>query len=89
MRSHRKVLQETVAARMDHLYRWKVQPDAVVAVTGIVSGFSVAARVFCSPKKGVAVQTPVYNEFHEVKNNIGIPQVDVPLVKNVNGNIFI
>lgn len=83
-----RVLQETVAARMDKLYKWKVQPEAVLTVTGIVSGFSVAARVFCSPKKGVAIQTPVYNEFHEVKNNVGIPQIDIPLVKHVKGNIM-
>jgi cystathionine beta-lyase len=73
---------------MDRLYKWKVQPEAVLTVTGIVSGFSVAARAFCSPKKGVAIQTPVYNEFHEVKNNVGIPQVDIPLVKSVKGNII-
>lgn len=83
-----KVLQETVASRMDNLYKWKVQPEAVLTVTGIVSGFSVAARVFCSPKKGVAIQTPVYNEFHEVKNNVGIPQIDIPFVKHVKGNIL-
>jgi cysteine-S-conjugate beta-lyase len=81
-------LKETVAARMDKLYKWKVKPEAVVAVTGIVSGFSVAARVACTPKKGMLVQTPVYNEFHEVKNNIGIPQLDAPLIEHVNGNIL-
>lgn len=81
-------LQETVATRMDRLYRWKVKPASVVAVTGIVSGFTVAARAFGSKKKGVLVQTPVYNEFHEVKNNVGIPQVNAPLVERVNGNIL-
>lgn len=81
-------LKETVAARMDKLYRWKVKPEAVVAVTGIVSGFSVAAREFCTPKKGVLVQTPVYNEFHEVKNNVGIPQIDVPFIKHIEDNIL-
>ena len=83
-----KELPAIVAKRMDDLYKWKVQPEAVLAVTGIVGGFSVAARAFCSPKKGVAIQTPVYNEFHEVKNNIGIPQIDIPLIKNVKGNIL-
>ncbi len=82
------VLKETVAARMDKLYKWKVKPEAVVAVTGIVSGFSVAARIACTPKKGILVQTPVYNEFHEVKNNIGVPQLDAPFVKRVDGNII-
>ena len=81
-------LLETVAARMDRLYSWKVKPDAVVPVTGIVSGFNVAARAFGSPKKGYLVQPPVYNEFHELKNNIGIPQIDAPFVKHVRGNIL-
>jgi len=81
-------LQETVAARMDLLYGWKIKPESVVTVTGIVSGFNVAARAFGSPKKGYLVQSPVYNEFHEVKNNVRIPQFDAPLVKSVQGNIL-
>jgi cysteine-S-conjugate beta-lyase len=81
-------LLETVAERMDRLYGWKVKPEWVVPVTGIVSGFNVAARAFGSPKKGYLVQPPVYNEFHEVKNNLGIPQFNVPLVKRVRGNIL-
>lgn len=81
-------LKETVATRMDHLYAWKVKPESIVTVTGIVSGFNVAARAFGSPKKGYLVQSPVYNEFHEVKNNVRIPQFDAPLVKSVHGNIL-
>jgi cystathionine beta-lyase len=83
-----KPLKEVVAVRMDRLYGWKVKPEAIVTVTGIVSGFNVAARAFCSPKKGVLVQPPVYNEFHEVKNNVSVPQVDAPLVEHVNGNVL-
>lgn len=81
-------LPQVVAKRMERLYKWKVQPEAVLAVTGIVSGYSVAVRAFEASKKGVAIQTPVYNEFHEVKNNIGIPQIDIPFVKKVKGNIL-
>ena len=83
-----RALFETVAARMDHLYKWKVKPDAIVATPGIVSGFNAAARTFASPKKGVLVQTPVYNEFHELKNNLGIPQINASLVKIVKGNVL-
>jgi cystathionine beta-lyase len=86
--AHNTQLPEVVANRMERLYKWKVQPEAVLAVTGIVSGYSVAARAFPAAKKGMAIQTPVYNEFHEVKNNIGIPQIDIPFVKNVKGNIL-
>lgn len=81
-------LKGIVAARMDRLYGWKVEPDAVVDVTGIVSGFSVAARIACTPKRGVLLQTPVYNEFHEVKNNLGIPQLNAPFVRRVEENIL-
>ena len=83
-----KPLQETVAARMERLYGWKVKPEAVVGTTGIVSGFNVAARAFCSSKKGYLVQSPVYNEFHEIKNSIEVPQIDAPLVKSIDGNII-
>jgi len=82
------VLKKTVADRMDSLYGWKVKPEAVIETTGIVSGFSIAARIACTPKKGVLVQTPVYNEFHEVKTNLGIPQIDAPLIKRVDGRIL-
>jgi cystathionine beta-lyase len=81
-------LKETVAARMDKLYGWKVRPEAVVAVTGIVGGITVAARAFCTSKKGVAIQTPVYNEFFEIKDNVGIPQIDIPLAKRVFENFL-
>lgn len=81
-------LKETVAARMEKLYRWKVKPEAILATTGIVSGFTVAARIACSPQKGALLQTPVYNAFHEVKNNVGIPQIDAPLIKHADGNII-
>lgn len=81
-------LKETVSARMDYLYRWKVKAEAVVLTPGIVSAFNAAARAFCTSRKGIMVQTPVYNEFHEVKNNVGIPQYNVPLMQSVNGNIL-
>ncbi|MFZ5880951.1 MAG: MalY/PatB family protein [Chloroflexota bacterium] len=83
-----QALKDTVAARMDRLYRWKIKPEAVIAVTGIVSGLTVAARAFASSERGVLIQTPVYNEFHEVKNNVCIPQLDAPLIQKVTGNIL-
>jgi cystathionine beta-lyase len=81
-------LKETVAARMDSLYKWKVKPDAVVATTGIVSGFTAAANIACTPKKGALIQTPVYNMFYEIKNYARVPLLNAPLVKRVDGNIL-
>lgn len=83
-----QVLLETVAARMERLYSWKVKPEWVIPVTGIVNGFNIAARAFGASKKKYLIQPPVYNEFHELKNNVGLKQLDAPLVKRVRGNLL-
>ncbi len=83
-----RALLETVAARMDRLYGWKVDPDWVTAVTGIVSGFNIAARAFCTGRKGYLIQPPVYNEFFAVQSNIGLRQYEAPLIETRDGNIL-
>jgi cystathionine beta-lyase len=83
-----KPLQEVVAAHMKRRYNWTIKPESIINVTGIVGGYSVAVRAFATRKKGVAIQPPVYNEFHEIKNNIGVPQIDIPMIKRAHGNII-
>ena len=81
-------LLETVAARMERLHGWKVKPEWVITVTGIVNGFNIAARAFGSSQKGYLIQPPVYNEFHSLENNLGLIKLDAPLVKRVRGNLL-
>ncbi len=83
-----KSLYETVAKRMNDLYGWKVGAESVIAIPGVVKGLNVAASLFCTDKKGVAIQTPVYNEFHSIKDIHGVPQVDIPFRKKTKGNII-
>jgi cysteine-S-conjugate beta-lyase len=81
-----RVLYETIAARMKRLYRWNVSPDMIGAIPGVNSGYNVAARTFCTPRKGYLIQTPVYNEFQETQKKTGVPQIEAPLAKKVEGN---
>ncbi|HEX8990349.1 MAG TPA: PatB family C-S lyase [Anaerolineales bacterium] len=81
-------LCESVAGRMLALYGWKVDPGAVVALPGIVSGFNVAAEAFCSDEKGYLIQPPVYSEFHAVQPNLGIPKIESPLEQSWRRNIL-
>ena len=81
-------LLETVAGRMEWLYGWKVKPEWVITVTGIVNGFNIAARAFSSSKKRYLIQPPVYNEFHSLKKNLGLTQLDAPLIKRVRRNLL-
>ena len=83
-----RALLETVAGRMQRLYGWKVAPEMVLPVTGIVSGFNVAARTLCTPKKGYLIQPPVYNEFLALKANAAVPRYEAPLVQSAKGNIL-
>lgn len=83
-----RALLETVAGRMQRLYGWKVAPEMVVPVTGIVSGFSVAMRTLCTQKKGYLIQTPVYNEFHSLQANVDVPKYEAPLLGSARGNIL-
>ena len=65
-------LLATVATRMDRLYNWKVDPEMVVAIPGLVSGFNAAAWATCKPSDGVLMQTPVYFPFLKVHDNVGL-----------------
>lgn len=81
-----KKLLETVAERMYRLYKWKVSPEMIVALTGVNIGYNVATRTFCTPKKGYLIQTPVYNEFHETEKKTDMMEVESPLMKVIEGN---
>ncbi len=74
-------LMETVAARMDRLYGWKIEPEMVIATPGIVSGFNAAARTTCAPGEGILMQPPVYFPFLKVHENVGLARQYAPLVK--------
>jgi cystathionine beta-lyase len=81
-------LFETVAARMDRLYGWKIEPEMVVAVPGIVSGFNAAARAVCAPGEGVLMQPPVYFPFLRVHENLGLTRQFAQLGEVTDGNMI-
>lgn len=66
-----KKLSETVVSRLQRLYGWTVDPEAVVATPGIVAGFHLAARAVCKPGNGILVQPPVYNPFLKLGEHTG------------------
>ena len=81
-----KSLREIIAARMQKLYNWKVDPEHIVYTAGVNNGYNIAARVLCSAKKGYLIQTPVYNEFLDTEHKTGAKQSVARLAKKVDGN---
>jgi len=83
-----KRTQQVVADRMQRLYGWQVDPEWVVAVTGVVTGFSLAARALCAPGDGVLIHTPAYNMFYSIYERLGVVQQAMPLELTVAGNVL-
>ena len=80
--------QQVVAARMERLYGWKLDPDWVVATMGVVNGYTIAARTLCGPQDGVVIQTPVYHMFYTIYPGLGLAQQAVPFRFTSSGNVL-
>ena len=80
--------QQVVAARMERLYGWQVDPDWVVATTGVVTGFNIAARAICNPGDGVLIHTPVYNMFYPLYKHLKLTQQSVPITFATEGHVL-
>jgi len=81
-----KPMQETISARMEKLYGWKVNPESIVYTGGVNNGYNIAARMLCNSKRGYLIQPPVYNEFRDTEHKVGVPQLTAPLVRKAEGN---
>jgi cystathionine beta-lyase len=66
---------------LDHHYRWQVEPDWLVWIPGVVTGFNLAARAALDAesaradrkpvRKGFVIPRPVYYPFLDVAANAG------------------
>ena len=73
-------LRDAVIERMQRLYGWRIEPDWVAFVSGIVPGLHLAARHLTRADQHALVPTPVY---HHLKRSLVQAQrehTDVPLV---------
>ncbi|GAB4114153.1 MAG: PatB family C-S lyase [Roseiflexaceae bacterium] len=56
-------LLETICARLDRLYQWKVTAEQIVFIPSLVTGIHAACRTVGEAGDGVLMQTPVYPPF--------------------------
>lgn len=83
----RRTLQ-VVAARMERLHGWQVDPDWIIATPGVVSGFNIAARAICAEGDGVLIQPPVYHMFYSIYKNMSVTRQDAPFAMQAEGNVL-
>jgi cystathionine beta-lyase len=78
-------LSEVFADRLHKRYGWRVSPEALVLLPGVIPGFNVACRMLASAGEGIAMQTPLYPPLLRVPGNIGLRFDEVPLARDARG----
>lgn len=78
-------LHEVFADRLRTRYGWRVSPEAIVLVPGVIPGFNVACRALASPGDGVLLQTPVYPPILRVAGNARLRPDEMELSRGADG----
>jgi cystathionine beta-lyase len=78
-------LPEVVADRVAKRYGWRVSPEAVVALPGVIAGFNQALRGLTVPGEGLLVQTPVYPPILRAAGNHGLRRDEHALTRGADG----
>jgi len=77
--SQPRELHEEIVARMQRLYRWRIEPDWIVFLPGVVPGLHLAARHLVPADGHVLVPTPIYQHFKRAVELAPRAHDDVPL----------
>ena len=75
-----KALVEAIVARLERLYRWRVDPAWIVFVPGVVPGLHLAARRLVPADGHVLVPRPVYQHLKRAAEFAQRAFTEVPLV---------
>ena len=76
---------EVFTERVRQRYGWKVSPEAVVLIPGVIPGFNVACRALTSPGDGLLMQVPVYPPILRSPGNHDLTRDEAPLGRQRDG----
>jgi len=83
--THTPPLIETIVDRMQSLYRWRVTPEDVILLPGVIPGLHLACVALCQENQGVLVQTPVYTPILMAAKTTGRLPQESPLSADSDG----
>ena len=73
-------LREAIAARMQRLHNWRIDPAWIVFLPGVVPGIHLAARHLLAANEHALVPVPLYHHFSQAVRKARRAHTDVPLV---------
>ncbi len=65
-------------------HAWKITPEDILLMPGVVAGFNWTVRSFTESNNSIIFQTPVYFPFFKVSKNNTVQQITVPLKNTEN-----
>ena len=72
-------LRETIAARMLRLHGWRIEPDWIVFLPGVVPGLHLAARHLMASDEHALLPAPLYHHFKRALEIARRAHTEVPL----------
>jgi cystathionine beta-lyase len=78
-------LPEVVAERLAKRYGWRVSPEAVIGLPGVIAGFNQALKALTQPGQGLLIQTPVYPPILRAHGNHGLRRDEHALTRAADG----
>jgi cysteine-S-conjugate beta-lyase len=81
-------LRETIAARMQRLYGWRIQPGWIVFLPGVVPGLHLAARHLMGAGEHALLPRPLYHHFKRALELAPRAFTEVPLVLRAGRWVF-
>ena len=78
-------LLETVLNMLERDYAWTVQPDWLIWLPGVVTGFNIACRIAGEDNDAVLTAIPVYHPFLAAPGNNRRRLIQVPMLRDVSG----
>ncbi len=80
---------EVFLDRLQTRYGWRVSPEAILVIPGVIPGFNLAARALTAPGDGLLLQTPVYPPIGRVPGNVGLTSDEMELELQPDGRYAI
>jgi cysteine-S-conjugate beta-lyase len=76
---------EVVLERLQKRYGWRVSPEAILLIPGVIPGFNLAARAFTTSGDGILIKTPMYPPIRRVPDNVRLGSDEMELSRRADG----
>jgi cystathionine beta-lyase len=79
-------LIETICTHLDNHFQWKVKPEDILLMPGVVPSLNLACQTVGKPGDGLLTNPPIYGPFLQLAKNGGFESQLVDMLQNQDGS---